>query len=90
MLLLFIDIFTELLDRFQNKKAYFCCATNINLLEIVNKTHFNTFYGNLIYHKLLCQQGEVRILSLITFSQIIYNGHIQIVFYNINCLIIKL
>ena len=46
-LLLFIDKFTELLERFQNKKAYFCCDTNINLLEIVNKTHFNTFYENI-------------------------------------------
>ena len=42
-LLLLIDKFTELLDRFQNKKAYFCCDTNIHLLEIVNKSHFNTF-----------------------------------------------
>ena len=46
-LLLFIDKFTELLEIFQNKKAFFCCNTNINLLEIVNKTHFNTFYENI-------------------------------------------
>ena len=46
-LLLFIDKFTELLDIFQNKKTLFCCDTNINLLDIVNKTHFNTFYENL-------------------------------------------
>ena len=47
-LLLFIDKITELLDRFQNfKKTYFCGDTNMDLLEMMNKTRFNTFYANL-------------------------------------------
>ncbi len=41
---LFIDKFTELLELYQHKNAYFCCDTNINLLEINTKPHFNTFY----------------------------------------------
>ena len=42
-LLTFIDHFTELLDQFQNKKAYFSCDTNINLLEI--DIRFSNFIG---------------------------------------------
>ena len=46
-LITFINKFTELLEQVQNKKAYICCDTNIDLLQISNKPHFNTFYENI-------------------------------------------
>lgn len=46
-LLLFIEKFTELLNQYRHRKMYISCDTNINLLEIGSKPHFNGFYENL-------------------------------------------
>ena len=54
-LMLSIEKLPELLDTFQNRKGYLCCDTNINLLKIINKTHFNTFYENLTQSDYLIQ-----------------------------------
>ena len=75
-LLLFSNKFTELLDRFQ-QKIYFCCDTNINLLEIVNKTHFNTFYENLTQSGYLPQITLPTRLGSNTLIDNIFTNNIQ-------------
>ncbi len=47
-LMTFIDKFSEILETYQNRKTYVCCDTNINLLDIDSKPHFNTFYENIV------------------------------------------
>ena len=76
-LLLFIDKFTELLERFQNRKAYFCCDTNINLLVIVNKTHCNTFYENIMQSGYLPQITLPTRLGSNTLIDNIFTNNIQ-------------
>ena len=59
-LLTFIQKFTELLELVQNKRAYICCDTNIDLLQIHKKTHFSTFYEN------ITQNGFLPMITLPT------------------------
>ena len=46
-LLLFINKFTELLENYHDRKVYVCCDTNIDLLQINCKPHYNMFYENI-------------------------------------------